>query len=269
MHNTPHSEKTKKRISEIKKKQFAENPESHPWYGKIRSKETKDKISKAKKGCIPWNKGISMSEESRLKMSISSTGFKHSEETKKKIGIISKGKKHTEKTKKKMSDNRKGMVFSKEHRLNIAKSKTGKNNHNYGTHLSDGLKQKIRLGNIKHLIDTKGVIQPNYNSEACKYFDQLNKKFKLNGQHAKNGGEFLIKELGYWVDYYEGNLNLIIEWDEKRHYDIDGNLKRKDILRQKQIENHLDCNLLRIKECINMEAQFMNIENYIKNIGKL
>jgi hypothetical protein len=40
----------------------------------------------------------------------------------------------------------------------------------------------------------------------------------------------------------------VIEWDEPRHYNVDGTLKEKDIIRQKQIEECLKCKFIRVKE---------------------
>ena len=56
------------------------------------------------------------------------------------------------------------------------------------------------------------------------------------------------KELGYLLDYYEPNMNLIIEWDEERHYYRTGTLKEKDIKRQNNLINKLNCHFYRIRE---------------------
>lgn len=45
-------------------------------------------------------------------------------------------------------------------------------------------------------------------------------------QHAENFGEFYIKELGYYVDGYDKENNIVYEWDEKWHY-------KKGLLRDK------------------------------------
>jgi predicted HTH domain antitoxin len=110
-------------------------------------------------------------------------------------------------------------------------------------------KKKMRLAAIKRIKkqNNNNQICPAYNSDACNFFNYLNDKFDLNGQHAENGREFYIKKLGYFVDYYESDLNLVIEWDEKKHFK-NGQLKEKDIQRQKEIENHLGCKFIRIKE---------------------
>jgi len=67
-------------------------------------------------------------------------------------------------------------------------------------------------------------------------------------QHAENGGEYHIKELGYWVDGYDKENNIIYEYDEKHHFNYDGTLRYKDIQRQKEIEEHFpECKFIRIK----------------------
>jgi very-short-patch-repair endonuclease len=55
--------------------------------------------------------------------------------------------------------------------------------------------------------------------------------------------------LGYWLDYINFDLKVIIEWDEKRHYDASGNLKERDIRRQEEIQEYFpDFLFLRIRE---------------------
>jgi len=55
-------------------------------YGVKMSKESRKKISQARKGHIPWNKGkrIKISDETKIKMSESHKGKKQSEEISKK-----------------------------------------------------------------------------------------------------------------------------------------------------------------------------------------
>lgn len=77
--------------------------------GKEFSNEHKEKLSNAKKGYIPWNKGKKASAEARKRMSESA-----------------KGKKLSEETKRKMSDAHKGKKFSEEHRANIGKAVKGR-----------------------------------------------------------------------------------------------------------------------------------------------
>jgi len=53
-----------------------------------------------------------------------------------------------------------------------------------------------------------------------------------------------IEELGYWVDGYDKENNIVYEYDEKRHK----YKKDKDKQRQREIEEFLECEFIRIKE---------------------
>ncbi len=83
-----------------------------------------------------------------------------------------------------------------------------------------------------------------YNDLACDYFQWLNMWMGWEGKHALNGGEHTI--LGYWLDYYEPTMNMVIEWDEENHY-RNNKLQEKDIQRQKEIVEELKCDFYRIR----------------------
>lgn len=111
-------------------------------------------------------------------------------------------------------------------------------------------KIKIRLNSIKRIEYNKNnghQLIPSFNVEACKIFDEIMKKENIFIQHALNGGEYYIKELGYWLDGYDKENNVVYEYDEKHHYK-NGSLKEKDINRQKEIEKFLGCKFIRIKK---------------------
>lgn len=62
--------------------------ENNHFYGKSHDVTTKSKISETLKGRVPWNKGISMTDEAKLKLSKTNTGkpgIPHSEEAKEKM----------------------------------------------------------------------------------------------------------------------------------------------------------------------------------------
>ncbi|MFW6219773.1 MAG: hypothetical protein ACOC1O_01620 [bacterium] len=77
-------------------------------------------------------------------------------------------------------------------------------------------------------------------------FFEYGRKYGYEFQHAENGGEYYIEHLGYFVDGYDIDNNVVIEYDEKYHFDINGNLKDKDKLRQKEIIEYLKCKFIRI-----------------------
>ncbi|MCK9445483.1 hypothetical protein M0Q50_01150 [bacterium] len=104
-----------------------------------------------------------------------------------------------------------------------------------------------RLKLIKRLEENKlngHQLVPNFNKDACKLFDDISLKEGIHIQHAMNGGEFYIKELGYWVDGYDKENNIVYEFDEKHH----NNKLEKDLIRQIEIQNKLDCKFIRIEE---------------------
>jgi hypothetical protein len=85
--------------------------------GRKRSEESKKKMSEARKGIEPWNKGKTniYSEETKRKISETLKGKTHSEEFKKKMSEVTKGennpfygKTHSEETKRKISEAKKG-----------------------------------------------------------------------------------------------------------------------------------------------------------------
>jgi len=171
-----------------------------------------------------------------------------------------------------ISKSHEGISLSKEHAKSISEASKGKIPWNKGltkeTHLSlrivsekmknnkngsgkrsEETKRKLRLAIIKNLERDKfngGQASPWYNSDGCKYFNLLMEQTNTYIQHAQNGGEFYIKELGYWVDGYDKENNIIYEYDEEHHYE-NGILRKKDIQRQKEITEYLNCKFIRIK----------------------
>jgi hypothetical protein len=107
-------------------------------------------------------------------------------------------------------------------------------------HTKETLK-KMRLSAIKFIIEQNGGITPRFNPKACKYFDALSKQYQWNLQHAENGGEFFVEKLGYFLDAYDKDKNIVIEYDEPAHYDENGLLNKKDIIRQEEIKEELKC----------------------------
>lgn len=110
---------------------------------------------------------------------------------------------------------------------------------------SEDFKRKMRLATLKRVGGMGGGV--NYNKKACIFFERLNKEMGWRGVHAQNKGEFKVKDLGYVVDYYEPQLNLVIEWDEESHY-LGDSLRQRDLDRQEQIMKNLGCSFIRIRQ---------------------
>jgi hypothetical protein len=64
------------------------------------------------------------------------------------------------------------------------------------THSTETL-LKMRVSTLRGLEEKHGKLYPNYNSSACKVIDEYGDSHGYKFQHAENGGEFHIKELGY------------------------------------------------------------------------
>lgn len=114
----------------------------------------------------------------------------------------------------------------------------------------DTTRQKMRLTAIKNIEEKRNnghPIYPNFNPLACKMIDEFGKQNGYNFVHALNGGEYYISKLGYWVDGYDKEKNTVIEIDESFHFDKNGELKEKDVKRQKEIQDFLNCKFIRLK----------------------
>ena len=87
---------------------------------------------------------------------------------------------------------------------------------------------------------------PGYNKKSIIYFEWLNKYMGWSGMYAENPHEYNVPNTRFYVDYYEPNLNIIIEYDESHHYRF-GKLRGDDKKRQEIIQNELQCEFYRIK----------------------
>lgn len=138
---------------------------------------------------------------------------------------------------------------SVESKTKMSAMHSGKNNPFYGKKHTDKTKITLRKNTIKNIEQIKGGrMFPLYNKKSCEYFTELEKQNNWDGYYATKTGEFYIDKLGYWVDYYEPTLNIVIEWDEKSHFNFDGSLKDRDISRMGDIKKYLGCEFYRIDE---------------------
>ena len=171
--------------------------------------------NKGKKGLqVPWNKGkVGVYSETTIERLRVAAKHSMNESTKKKISL----------------------------------ALIGRPAHNRGLPVSDETKRKVRLGVIKTLKERYGEsIFPLYNPFACKRIDEYGKQYGYKFQHALNGGEFHIKELGYFVDGYDKNNNVVIEYYEKHHNKP--KVKMRDEIRKQEIINHLKCEFIELRE---------------------
>jgi hypothetical protein len=79
--------------------------------------------------------------------------------------------------------------------------------------------------------------------------------------HALNGGEYIV--IGYSLDGYDKERNIVFEYDEPKHFSKDGVLKEKDFNRMKDIILILACRFIRYNEKENKIIEYYVNENKI------
>jgi hypothetical protein len=144
-------------------------------------------------------------------------------------------------TKLKISISKKGWKHSEESKLKISRKMTNRKTTNE-------FKKKMRIIAIDRIENAKlngNQLSPNYNISTIPILEQKAKELGIiDLQHAENGGEYHIKELGYWVDGYSKEKNIVIEYYEKFHL----RRTKRDLQRQKEITDLLKCEFIIIKE---------------------
>ncbi len=220
-------------------------------------KHSVETIQKIRRGNI----GRIVRPETLLKMSVARRGKSLSNETKEKVSKSLIGNKrrlgisHSEETKKHFSEIRKGKqcgmnnpAYGKPSPMRgvpLSEDRKEKlRTLHLGRKVSDETKRKMREIHFRKKMENGGIYAAKHNPIACEYFDWLNKWNGWYGQHAKNGGEVIVGN--YFLDYYEPNVNIVIEWDEPPHYYVNGKLKPKDVFRMNFIKNKLSCDFYRV-----------------------
>jgi hypothetical protein len=228
-------------------------------YGEEKAIEISKKKSQSSLGRVGYWSGKKHSEETKKKMIESALKRKPvSEETKEKLRLSNTGKKLSDDHKRKLSiSRRKRPSASEETRNKISQSSTGRH-HSEETkeklreiahNISEETRYKMRCAANKNLQKRSKFgerVIPSFNFKACEFFDKLSLETETHIQHAMNGGEFKIRE--FFVDGYDEINNIVYEYDELQHFNIDGTLKNKDIQRQREIEKYLQCKFIRINE---------------------
>jgi hypothetical protein len=223
--------------------------------GIVREKISNTLKSKYDSGELVPNMSGAHSDESRNKMSETKTGTNLTEETKAKIKIsIINSESHKIAMKNIIRNKLKGRKLKESHKRKLKESHgdvNGERNPFYGKIHNIETKRKLRvkaLERIKLLMVDGKNIMPFFNKKGCDYFNKLMLMSNTNIQHALNGGEFHIKELGYFLDGYDIENNIAYEWDEDHHFKSNGDLIDNDVLRQSEIVSYLGCKFIRIKQ---------------------
>ena len=135
-----------------------------------------------------------------------------------------KGKKRSEETIMKISEARTGVTASLETKEKMSHTQRMI------------VAEKLRLGGYK----------PNHNPDACFFIDELGRRLGIEFQHAGNGGEYHIQDLGYWVDGYNEENNIVVEYMEPHHKRL--GQRKKDEKRKQRIQELLKCDWIELWE---------------------
>ena len=155
------------------------------------------------------------------------------------------GKRHSEESKRKMSKNSKGKgLWSEERKKDWSELMSTSANPFYDKTHSREIVDRIMRRRRKIFEKHGKQFIPNFNPKACKAIDEYGKEHGFNFQHALNGGEFYIEGLGYWVDGYDKEKNVVVEYYEKGHKAT----MRQDKERMHKIEEHMNCKFIVIWE---------------------
>jgi hypothetical protein len=129
--------------------------------------------------------------------------------------------------------------FSKKWKRNLATSH--KNSEIWKTSMNTPeYKEKHRQKMLRMIREGKSSVA--FNPNACDVFDFINNKLGWNGQHAKNGKEKVVDV--FFLDYYNPQSNVAIEWDEKHHRKA--TCRKRDGFKSKIVMEILGCEFYRV-----------------------
>ena len=154
---------------------------------------------------------------------------------KKVIGHLCGCKKHPNKEKHNLARKRGGRTYTRHIKEGLVQPSFKGRKH------SEKSKRKMRISAAKYLQSIRAT-PCRYNKSSIPILEAIAKEYGWNIQHAENGGEFYTG-IGYFVDAYDKEKNIVLEYDEPAHYvDAENNvLCDDDIKRQKEIIEHLHC----------------------------
>lgn len=171
-----------------------------------------------------------------------------SEEARRNMSLAQRGRKHPEHVLQKMRGENNGMY---------GVYRCAEKNPFYGKKHSEEARKKMRLAMCKKIVQKNketGQVA-NVNPNETKYFSELDKKMGWNGIFYGKSSEQHLLNIGYFVDYYEPTLNIVVEYDEPRHYKC-GKLRDKDVERMNNIKTELGCRFLRYNEKIDLLTEY-------------
>jgi len=156
----------------------------------------------------------------------------------KKNNTLRKNKKDSLKTRKKKSIARigdKNPMYGKKGELSphFGKKRPEHSIFLQGRKYNNRTREKQRISAIKYIKETRGNISPNIGKDETRILNEIEKfiNMKIERQHPI---------LGYFMDGYLKKGNVVFEIDEIP------NIKEKDMRREHEIKNNLNCTFIRI-----------------------
>ena len=223
------------------------NGENNPFYNKRHSDETKELIGEvvSEKYKDP---------ELRQRVSeIRKEWHKHNENS-------FKGRIHSDETKELLSFLSTKRFENEDERQKISRSLVGNIPWNYG---KTGVYDASVIDKMSNSAKARIVRQGNnqihsYNPNSIPILEEYANENGYNIQHAENGGEYQVPNTTFFVDAYDVENNVVIEYDENYH--LNENQVEKDRKRQQIIGNILKCKFVRI-----LQSGEIRIFDYSKN----
>ena len=171
--------------------------------------------------------------------------YKEFNSKKKVIGHLRACKKHPNKELHDLAYKQGGQTYAKRLKEGLVRPSFKGRKH------SEASKRKMRISAVKYLQQINAT-PCRYNKSSISILENIAKEHGWNIQHAENGGEFYTG-IGYFVDAYDKEKNIVLEFDEAAHYvDAQNNvLREKDLIRQKSIIEHLHCEYSRYNSVTN------------------
>lgn len=143
-------------------------------------------------------------------------------------------------------------------RVTQQKVRRGEANGNYGRPKRTEEIERMRKSAIERVIRRGTCVA--YNPDSIEIIEEYGKLHGYEFIHAENGGEYQVPNTTFFVDGYDEENNVVIEFDEKYH--MNETQQELDRERQDIIGKILKCKFIRINENNNIkEFDYENKEN--------